>query len=97
MDLALDMVPNPTARRSVVRREVFQDARRKLGDDALRARGILLNDLNIHGQPVSDLLVHPSMAPSRLQVDGFLGLDFFSHFDLVEWRPKTWQMRLTIE
>jgi hypothetical protein len=97
VDLALDMLPYPSARRSVVRREVFEDARRKLGEGARRDRGILLHDMTIAGQPVPDLIVHPSAAPSRLNVDGFLGLDFFSQFDVVEWRPKTSQMRLTID
>ncbi|MEA2598858.1 MAG: hypothetical protein QOF01_5327 [Thermomicrobiales bacterium] len=97
MDLALDMLPYPTARRSVVTRDIFQDALLKLGDDALHGRGILLRDLKIAGQPVPDLVVHPSVAPGRLQVDGFLGLDFFEKFDVVEWRPKTRLMRLTIE
>ncbi len=97
MDLALDMLPYPTARRSVVTRDVFQDALAKLGDGARRSRGILLRDMKIEGQAVPDLIVHPSMAPNRLQVDGFLGLDFFSQFDVIEWHPKTWLMRLTIE
>ena len=97
MDLALDMLPYPTARRSLVARDVFHDARGKLGDRARRNRGILLQDMRINGQPVPDLLVHPSMAPSRLNVDGFLGLDFFEQFDVVVWHPKTWLMRLVTE
>jgi hypothetical protein len=97
LDLALDMLPYPTARRSVVTRLVFQNAAALLGNEARRGQGVLLSRLQIVGQSVPDLIVYPSMAPSRLQVDGFLGLDFFSQFDLVEWRPKTWQMRLTIE
>jgi hypothetical protein len=97
LDLALDMLPYPTARRSVVTRTVFQNAVGTLGDGARRGRGVLLRDLTIAGQPVSDLIVHPSMAPERLEVDGFLSLDFFSQFDIVEWRPKMHRMRLTIE
>jgi hypothetical protein len=97
LDLALDMFPYPSARRSVITRLVFQNAAATLGDEARRGQGILLSQLRIAGQSVPDLIVYPSVAPSRLQVDGFLGLDFFSQFDLVEWHPKTWLMRLTIE
>jgi hypothetical protein len=97
LDLALDMLPYPTARRSVITRLVFQNAAGRLGDRARRGQGILLSQLQIVGQSVPDLIVYPSMAPSRLQVDGFLGLDFFSQFDVVEWHPKTWLVRLTIE
>lgn len=53
-----------------------------------------LTDLRIAGQPVPDLDVVSSLAPSRIQVDGFLGLDFFELFDVVEWRPKARLMRL---
>jgi hypothetical protein len=52
-----------------------------------------LTDLHIAGQPVPDLDVVPSLAPGRLQVDGFLGLDFFEQFDIVEWRPTARMMR----
>jgi hypothetical protein len=97
LDLALDMLPYPTARRSVVTRMVFQTVASTLGDDARRGRGILLRQLQISGQSLPNLIVHPSIAPERLQVDGFLGLDLFSRFDVVEWRPKTRLMRLIIE
>jgi hypothetical protein len=96
MDLALDMLPYPAAPRSEVTPDIFRDARWKLGEPALRNRGIILQDLRIAGQPVPDLIVHPSLAPTRLQIDGFLGLDFFSQFDVVEWHPKTHLVRLTI-
>jgi hypothetical protein len=96
MDIAWDMLPYPNARRSVVTRHGFLDARSKLGEQAQRDGGMLLNDLSIQGQSVPDLLVMPSLAPSRLRVDGFLGLDFFGKFDVVEWHPKTRLMRLTI-
>jgi hypothetical protein len=97
MDFALDMLPYPTTLRSVLTAEAFEDATRHLGEQARRGRGIELQDVKISGQAVPDLIVLPSKAPNRLQVDGFLGLDFFSQFDLVEWRPKTWQIRLTTE
>jgi hypothetical protein len=97
LDFALDMLPYPTARRSVVTRPLFQTAINLMGNEARRGNGVLLSRLLILGQPVSDLIVYPSVAPSRLQVDGFLGLDFFAQFDLVEWRPKSRQMRLTID
>ncbi|HKG25776.1 MAG TPA: hypothetical protein VKB09_09015 [Thermomicrobiales bacterium] len=42
-------------------------------------------------------MVYPSIAPGRLHVDDFLGVDFFEQFDGVEWRPKTWLMRLLVE
>jgi len=99
MDIAWDMLPYPSSRRSVVTRTAFMDARARLGleEESRQYRGILVSDLRIRGQAVPDLIVSPSLAPSRLRVDGFLGLDFFSQFDLVEWRPKTWAMRLTID
>jgi hypothetical protein len=81
----------------VVAPNVFEDARSKLGEQARHGRGLLLYDLRIAGQPVPDLAVMPGMAPERLHVDGFLGIDFFSQFDVVEWHPKTHLMRLTIE
>jgi hypothetical protein len=97
LDLALDMLPYPASRRSVVTRNAFRDAHRKLGEGARRGHGLLLQDVKITGQPVPELLVYPSVAPDRLQVDGFLGLDFFSQFDVVEWHPKTHLMRLVSE
>jgi hypothetical protein len=95
LDFALDMLPYPTARNSVLSRDVFRDAVAKFGEAARIERGLRLSDLRIVGQPIPDLIVTPSLAPSRLNVDGFLGLDFFSQFDLVEWQPKTSWMRLT--
>jgi hypothetical protein len=97
MDIAWDMLAYPSARHSMVTRHGFLDARARLGEDAQQGRGILLQDLRIFDQSVPDLVVIPSLAPSRLHVDGFLGLDFFEQFDVVEWRPKTRLMRLTIE
>lgn len=97
MDIAWDMLPYPSARHTVVTREGFLDARSKLGEHAQRGGGLLLTNLRIRGQSVPDLFAMPSRAPSRLGVDGFLGLDFFSQFDVVEWHPKTHLMRLTIE
>jgi hypothetical protein len=97
MDIAWDMLPYPSTRRSVVTRHGFLDARAKLGEQARRDGGVLLSDLKIQDQAVSDLVVIPSLAPSRLRVDGFLGLDFFSQFDVVEWHPKTRLMRLITE
>ena len=97
MDFALDMLPYPTARRSVVTRPIFHQALSILGETARHGSGMLLQDLRIAGQAVPDLTVYPSMAPGRLLVDGFLGLDFFEHFDLVEWRPKTRLIQLTME
>jgi hypothetical protein len=99
MDIAWDMLPYPSARRTVITRNAFLDASARLGraDGIRQERELLVRDLRIHGQPVPELIMVPSLAPSRLRVDGFLGLDFFSQFDLVEWYPKTWQMRLTID
>jgi hypothetical protein len=99
MDVAWDMLPYPSARRTVVTRNAFLDASARLGraERARQERGLLVGDLRIRGQAVPDLFVVPSLAPSRLRVDGFLGLDFFSQFDVVEWHPKTWLMRLTID
>jgi hypothetical protein len=96
MDISWDMLPYPSARRSVVTRHGFLDARTRLGREVDSGLGLLLSDLRILGQPVPDLTVVPSMAPARLEVDGFLGLDFFAQFDVVEWHPKTRLMRLTI-
>jgi hypothetical protein len=95
MDFALDMLPYPTARRSVVTRPIYQQALGFPGEGAQLGRGLLLQNLRIAGESIPDLLVRPSADPSRLQVDGFLGLDFFSQFDVVEWHPKTHMMRLT--
>jgi hypothetical protein len=97
MDFALDMLPYPTSRRSVVTRPIFHQALGFLGENARQGSGLLLQDLRIAGQEVPNLTVHPSMAPGRLQVDGFLGLDFFEQFDVVEWRPKIRLIQLTIE
>jgi hypothetical protein len=97
MDIAWDMLPYPSARRSVVTRQAFLDARARLGDHARHGRGLLLTGLRIFDQSVPDLIVLPSAAPGRLQGDGFLGLDFFEQFDVVEWRPKSRQMRLIVE
>jgi hypothetical protein len=97
MDISWDMLPYPSARRTVVTRGAFVDARTRFGEWSPVERAIQLKDLRIAGQAVPDLIVRPSLAPSRLNVDGFLGLDFFSHFDLVEWHPKTSEMRLVAD
>jgi hypothetical protein len=94
LDFGLDMLPYPTARRSCVTRHAMQDILDLTTTTVRRGPRLLLTDLRIAGQPVPDLEVVPSLAPSRLQVDGFLGLDFFEQFDIVEWRPKARLMRL---
>jgi len=93
-DFGLDVLPYPTALRSCLSRQAVQDILDKVVRVSRRAPGLRLTDLRIAGQPVPDLDVVPSLAPSRLQVDGFLGLDFFEQFDVVEWRPASRTMRL---
>jgi len=93
-DFGLDMLPYPTALRSCVSREAAQDLVDKVAHVERRGRHLKLTGLRIAGQPVPDLDVVLSLSPSRLQVDGFLGLDFFEQFDIVEWRPKARQMKL---
>jgi hypothetical protein len=95
MDVSWDMLPYPSARRTIVTRAAYADALNRFGAAVIAERGIRLRDLRVSRQPIPDLIVTPSLAPSRLNVDGFLGLDFFSQFDLVEWQPKTSWMRLT--
>jgi hypothetical protein len=99
MDIAWDMLPYPSSRRSMVTRTAFLDARARLGhgDRIRQDRELLVNDLRVRGHSVPDLIVLPSLAPARLNVDGFLGFDFFSQFNVVEWHPKTWLMRLITE
>jgi hypothetical protein len=93
-DFGLDMLPYPTALRSCVSHQAAQDLIDKVAHVVRRGRYLELTDLRIAGQPVPDLDVVPSVALGRLQVDGFLGLDFFEQFDVVEWRPKARLMRL---
>lgn len=97
MDIAWDMLPYPSARRSVVTHAAFFDATARFGQPGKQDRGLPLRDLRIFGDPVPDLTVIPSRAPARLNVDGFLDLDFFSQFEVVEWHPKSHLTRLTIE
>ncbi|HEY7031634.1 MAG TPA: hypothetical protein VH482_09920 [Thermomicrobiales bacterium] len=88
------MLTYPSAPQSCVSRQAAQHLVDKVADVARRGRHLTLTDLRIAGQPIPDLDVVTSLAPGRLQVDGFLGLDFFERFDVVEWRPKTRPMRL---
>jgi hypothetical protein len=88
------MLPYPSALQSCVSRQAAQDLVDKVAHVARKGRHLTLSDLRIAGQPIPDLDVVTSLAPGRLQVDGFLGLDFFERFDVVEWRPKTRPMRL---
>jgi hypothetical protein len=55
---------------------------------------LLVDDLKIEDDPVQSLRIVPSRAPDRVGVDGFLGFDFFSQFQIVEWHPNTGYMRL---
>lgn len=93
-DIVLDMLPYPTAARSCVTRRVFADCSRRLGGQPANPSGILLGDLLIDKQPIPPLWVVPSLAPARLDVDGFLGFDFFVQFERVEWLPRTGIIRL---
>ena len=97
LDIAWDMLPYPTAARSCVTREAYVDYATRLGLAPPLARRLFIENLLIRGQPVRSMRIMPSLAPSRLGVDGFLGLDFFSQFDIVEWHPKTRFMRLRFE
>ena len=93
-DFGLDMLPYPTALRSCLSRQTAQLLLDSFGPTIRRGSRLRLTNLRIAGQPIPDLDVVPSRAPDRLQVDGFLGLDFFELFDVVEWRPKARLMRL---
>lgn len=94
LDFGLDMLPYPSTLRSCVSPEAAEDLAGKVAQVVRPGRRLTLTDLRIAGQAVPDLVVVRSLAPGRLQVDGFLGLDFFEQFDIVEWRPKARLMRL---
>jgi hypothetical protein len=93
-DYGLDMLPYPTTRRSCLTRQAMHDIVERTSSAVSQGSRLRLTDLRIAGQSVPDLDVVPSLAPGRLQIDGFLGLDFFEQFDIVEWRPKARMMRL---
>lgn len=94
LDIAWDMLPYPTAAQSCVTRSAYRDYAARYGLLAPLPRSLLIEDLSIRRQPVPPLRVVPSLAPERLGVDGFLGFDFFSQFQVVEWHPNTGFMRL---
>jgi hypothetical protein len=93
-DFGLDMLPYPTALRLCLTRQAARDLLDKVPSVSRQGPRLKLTDLRITGQAVPDLDVVHSLAPGRLQVDGFLGFDFFEKFDVVEWRPKTRLLRL---
>ena len=93
-DITWDMLPYPTTARSCVTQEAYEDYASRLEVARPLSRSLVIDDLLIEGQSVQPLRIVPSLAPSRLGVDGFLGLDFFSRFDVVEWHPKTRFVRL---
>jgi len=64
MDIVWDMLPYPSARRSVVTRKAFQDARNRFEVGTSIDRELPLTGLLIFGQPVPDLVVRPSLAPT---------------------------------
>jgi hypothetical protein len=94
LDIVWDMLPYPTAKQSCVTHHAFQDYVARHGLDPHVVRSLLLDDLSIGIQPLSSLRIVPSRAPNRAGVDGFLGFDFFSQFEIVEWHPNTGFMRL---
>lgn len=93
-DFALEMLPNPFTPRSTISRRAFND---------LVSRGILssdpevrlfLRDLTITGRPVPDVEVSVGRAASFLNVDGFLGYDFFEQFAEIHFNTRTFVMTL---
>ena len=93
-DITWDMLPNPTAPRSAITRAALDDLQRRGLSPATEQRRAVLRDLRIAGQRVADLEVRVSVAPTRLGVDGILGLDFFEQFEAVLWYPRTGQVTL---
>ena len=81
-DVVLEMLPNLLSARSVIGQPALDDLRR-WNLAAADARGLVLRDLRIVGQPVPDLAVRVGPAPSLLAVDGVLGFDFFAKFGRV--------------
>ena len=94
LDIVWDMLPYPTTRRSCVTPSAFHDYADRQGLNSRSVRSLLVDDLKIEGDPVQPLRIVPSRAPDRVGVDGFLGFDFFSQFQVVEWHPNTGYMRL---
>jgi hypothetical protein len=89
LDIAWDMIPNPTVAQSRIRPRAVEELRSHEGDPARRGNLLILRNLTIAGQPVADLPVLVDPAVSRLRMDGILGLDFFEQFEEVRWQPRT--------
>jgi len=94
LDIVWDMLPYPTAKHSCVTRDAFLDCARRQDPGRQVGQSLLLDDLRVENQPVPALRIVPSLAPSRVGVDGFLGIDFFAQFERVEWHPRTGFLRL---
>jgi len=94
LDMVWDMLPYPTTSRSYVTHDAFRDYANRHGIDPRSARTFLLDEVRIEAWPLRALQIVPSRAPDRVGVDGFLGFDFFSQFQIVEWHPNTGFMRL---
>jgi len=93
-DIVWDMLPYPAARRSIISPRAFDDLRAHgLAPTPGLARAVV-RGLPIADQPVPDLEVRVSAAVTRLKVDGFLGLDFFEQFELVQWNPRSHRVTL---
>ena len=87
-DIAWDMMPNPTLRRSRIGPRALDDLAMREGPLVRRGDEVVLQNLQIHGHPIPDLAVQVSPIVARLHIDGMLGFDFFAQFAEVRWRPR---------
>jgi hypothetical protein len=94
LDIVWDMLPYPTTTRSRVTLIAYRDYCARMGLDPQVTRSVLLDNHSIGVQALPALRIVPSHAPDRIGVDGFLGFDFFSQSQVVEWHPNTGFMRL---
>lgn len=88
-DIAWDMMPNPTLRRSRISPRALDDLTAREGGPLRRGDAVLLQQLRIRGEPIPDLPVLVGASVTRLGVDGILGFDFFEQFEEVRWNPRT--------
>ena len=94
-DLVLWVVPNPGFPRSVISRQAAEDLASRGVLVASGRRAYVLHDLQIHGQPVPDVVVQPSPLTRVLGVDGILGFEFFAHYARACLDIATFLMTLT--
>lgn len=88
-DIAWDLLPNPTLRRSRISQRSLDDLVMREGTPTRHGHEVVLRQLQIQGQPIPDLPVQVDAGIARLGIDGILGLDFFEQFEEVRWQPRT--------